>query len=99
VLFAWCKNIAQNIAPSVGSRSDRDDNSLAETINGLYKAEVIHRRPPWKSRGAAELATQEVSGLIQPRTPDATAGVHLSRVSRGEPLLETQHEGPQGSLP
>jgi len=32
------------IEPSVGSRGDRYDNALAETINGLYKAELIHRR-------------------------------------------------------
>ena len=35
------------------------DNALAETINGLYKAELIHRRAPWKSREAVELATLE----------------------------------------
>jgi len=32
---------------------------LAETINGLYKAEVIHRRVPWKTNQAVELATLE----------------------------------------
>ena len=47
------------IEPSVGSRGDSYDNALAETINGLYKAEVIHRRGPWKSREAVELATLE----------------------------------------
>ena len=35
----------------------RDDNALAETINGLYKAEVIHRRGPWRSFEAVEYAT------------------------------------------
>src|ERR1700722_16477446 len=35
------------IEPSVGSVGDSYDNALAETINGLYKAEVIHRRGPW----------------------------------------------------
>ena len=30
-----------------------------ETINGLYKAEVIHRRGPWKTRESVELATLE----------------------------------------
>lgn len=45
------------IASSVGSRGDSYDNALAETINGLYKAELIHRRGPWKSREAVELAT------------------------------------------
>lgn len=47
------------IEPSVGSRGDSYDNALAETINGLYKAEVIHRRGPWKSVEAVELATLE----------------------------------------
>ena len=35
------------------------DNALAETINGLYKAELAHRRAPWKTREAVELATLE----------------------------------------
>ena len=34
-------------------------NALAETINGLYKAEIIHRRGPWKTREAVEMATLE----------------------------------------
>ncbi len=33
----------------VGSRGDSYDNALAETINGLYKAELIHRHAPWKT--------------------------------------------------
>ena len=41
------------IEPSVGSY----DNALAETINGLYKAEVIHRRGPWRSFKAVEFTT------------------------------------------
>ncbi|MCL9825827.1 integrase core domain-containing protein, partial [Ralstonia solanacearum] len=45
------------IEPSVGSRGDSYDNALAETVNGLYKAELIHRRAPWKSRESVELAT------------------------------------------
>ena len=44
---------------SVGSHSDSHDNALAETINGLYKTELIHRRAPWKSREAVELATSQ----------------------------------------
>ena len=47
------------IKPSVGSIGDRYDNALAETINGLYKAELIHRRGPWKTKEAVELATLE----------------------------------------
>ncbi|SCX16520.1 Transposase InsO and inactivated derivatives [Nitrosomonas eutropha] len=49
----------RGIRPSVGSTGDAYDNALAETINGLYKAELIHRRAPWKSRAAVELATLE----------------------------------------
>ena len=44
------------IEPSVGSVGDSFDNALAETINGLYKAEVIHRKR-WRSRADVELAT------------------------------------------
>jgi transposase InsO family protein len=47
------------IEPSVGSRGDSYDNALAETINGLYKAELIHRRTAWKTRESVELATLE----------------------------------------
>jgi len=47
------------IEPSVGSIGDSFDNAPAETINGLYKAEIIHRRGPWKTREAVELATLE----------------------------------------
>ena len=47
------------IRPSASSRGDSYDNALAETINGLYKAEIIHKRGPWKTREAVELATLE----------------------------------------
>ena len=47
------------IEPSVGSVGDSYDNAVAETINGLYKAEVIHRRGPWRSFEAVEFATLE----------------------------------------
>ena len=42
---------------SVGSRGDSYDNALAETVNGLYKAELIHRAGPWRSVAQVELAT------------------------------------------
>ena len=45
------------IEPSVGSVGDSCDNALAETINGLYKTEVIHRRGPWRNFQAVEVAT------------------------------------------
>lgn len=47
------------IEPSVGSVGDSYDNALAETINGLYKTEVIHRKGPWRSLEDVEFATLE----------------------------------------
>ena len=47
------------IESSVGSVGDSYDNALAETINGLYKTELIHKRGPWKSRESLEFATLE----------------------------------------
>ena len=47
------------VEPSVGSVGDSYDNALAETIIGLFKAEVIHRRGPWRSLDAVEYATLE----------------------------------------
>ena len=47
------------IEPSVGSVGDSYDNALAESINGLYKTEVIRRRGPWRSLEAVESATLE----------------------------------------
>lgn len=42
---------------SVGSRGDSYDNALAEAVNGLYKAEVIHKSGPWRSLDQVEFAT------------------------------------------
>jgi putative transposase len=50
---------AAGIDPSVGNVGDSYDNALAETINGLYKAELIHRRASWRTLEAVELATLE----------------------------------------
>ena len=59
VSIRYTERLAQaGIEPSVGSVGDSYDNALAETINGLYKAELIHRRS-WKSLQDVELATLE----------------------------------------
>jgi transposase InsO family protein len=47
------------VEPSVGSVGDSYDNALAESIIGLYKAEVIHHRGPWRHLDAVEYATLE----------------------------------------
>ena len=45
------------IEPSVGSVGDAYDNALAETINGLYKTEVIRRRKSWRTIDEVEMET------------------------------------------
>jgi transposase InsO family protein len=58
VSIRYTERLAEaGIEPSVGSRGDSYDNALAETINGLYKTELIHRRAPWKTKESLELAT------------------------------------------
>jgi putative transposase len=60
VSIKYTERLAEaGIEPSVGSVGESYDNALAETINGLYKAEVIHRRGPWRSFQAVEFATLE----------------------------------------
>ena len=60
VSIRYSERLAEaGIEPSVGSKGDSYDNALAETINGLYKAELIHRRAPWKTKEAVEFATLE----------------------------------------
>jgi putative transposase len=59
VSIRYTERLAEaGIEPSVGSVGDSYDNALAETINGLYKAEVIHRRS-WRNLQEVELATLE----------------------------------------
>lgn len=60
VSIKYTERLAEaGIEPSVGSVGDSYDNALAETINGLFKAELIHRRGPWRSFEAVEYATLE----------------------------------------
>lgn len=49
--------IAAGVAASVGTVGDSYDNALAETVNGLYKAELIHTKRVWESVTHVELAT------------------------------------------
>ena len=82
------------IEPSVGSVGDSYDNALAETINGLFKAEVIHRRGPWCSFEAVEYATLEWVDwfknrrLLEPigNIPPAEAEANFYAVLETEPM-------------
>jgi putative transposase len=60
VSLKYTERLAEaGIEPSVGSVGDPYDNALAETVIGLFKTEVIHRRGPWRSFEAVEFATLE----------------------------------------
>jgi transposase InsO family protein len=60
VSIRYTERLAQaGMEPSVGSIGDSYDNALAETVIGLFKAEVIRRRGPWRSLEAVEFATLE----------------------------------------
>ena len=60
VSIKYTERLAEaGVEPSVGSVGDSYDNALAETINGLYKAEVIHRHGPRRTFEAVEFATLE----------------------------------------
>ena len=49
--------IVAGVKASVGTVGDSYDNALAETVNGLYKAELIHSKRVWESVAAVEIAT------------------------------------------
>jgi len=95
VSIRYSERLAEaGIEPSVGSKGDSYDNALAETINGLYKAELIHRRSPWRTREAVEIATLEWVNwfnhhrLLEPIgyiTPEE-AEDHYYRNLAGQPL-------------
>jgi putative transposase len=60
VSIKYTERLAEaGIEPSVGSVGDSYDNALAETVIGLFKAEVIHQRGPWRSFESVEFATLE----------------------------------------
>jgi len=62
----------------VGSVGDSCDNVLAETINGLYKAEVIHKEGPWRGLEDAERATLWVGGFSNSRLLRSVGDVPLA---------------------
>ena len=83
------------IATSVGSRGDSYDNALAETVNGLYKTELIHRQGPWRGREDLELATLQWAdwfnhwrlfsaiGYVPPAEYEATSSARLTPAAAG----------------
>ena len=95
-LDSYTERLAEaGIEPSVGSVGDSYDNALAETINGLFKTEVIHRRGPWRTFEAVEFATLEWVDwfnnrrLLEPigNIPPAEAEARLLRQPGGTAAL------------
>ena len=79
---------------SVGSRGDSYDNALAESVNGLYQAEVIHRRS-WRSLEQVELATAEwVDWWNHRRLHGAIDSLPPAEY---EALYYSHHEAPQAA--
>ena len=98
------------IQPSVGAVGSSYDNALAETINGLYKTELIKPRKPWRTIEEVELATAEWVALVQPppplrvlrRHPTGRAGGRLLRSTpeasrRLSPQIRTHRGGSRWS--
>ena len=95
----YTERLAQaGLVPSVGSVGDSYDNALAETINGLYKAEVIHRCGPWRMLEAVEYATLEWVDWFNNRrslepighVPPAEAEAHLRSDQENSRLTHTK---------
>jgi len=98
------------VVNSVGSRGDSYDNALAETVNGLYKAELIHRQGSWRNVEQVELATsawvhwwnaQRLHGacgdgnrLLLVPAEEALQGSRGNKTSAGVPVL--RREGEEG---
>jgi putative transposase len=98
VSIKYTERLAEaGIEPSVGSVGDSYDNAMAETINGLYKAEVIHRRGPWRSFEAVEFATLEWVDWFNHRRQLAPIGNIPPGRSR-RPLLRYARTAGHGSV-
>ena len=65
------------VMPSVGSVADSYDNAMAEALNGTFKAELIHRCGPWKTRAQTEIAIYEwISWSATPASTPPSATSH-----------------------
>lgn len=88
------------ITPSVGAVGSSYDNALAETINGLYKTEVIKRRGPWRSSDDVEYATAEWVDWFNHRRlyeywgdiPPAELEAHYYAHLQAQPTAELTHK-------
>jgi putative transposase len=84
--------IEAGAAVSVGSKGDSYDNALAETVNGLYKTELIHRHGPWRSLDELELATLEYIDWFNHRRLHSACGYRPP--AEYEAIHYPQHNAP-----
>ncbi len=93
VSIKYTERLAEaGIEPSVGSVGDSYDNALAETINGLYKAEVVHRGGPWRTFEAVEFATLEWVDWFNNRRLSGAYRLHPAGRSRGALLRHAERQ-------
>jgi transposase InsO family protein len=71
------------ITASIGSVGDSYDNAMAEALNGTYKAELIHRHRPWKTR--QQPSSPSSNGSTGTTRPDFTARSATSHPSNVKP--------------
>ena len=70
---------------SVGSRGDSYDNAMAESLNGLYKTELVRKRGPWRGLEDLELATLEWVDWYNHRRLSSVTGHPMHPTSRRRP--------------
>jgi putative transposase len=101
VSIRYTERLAQaGIAASVGTVGDSFDNALAETINGLYKTELIKPRAPWRTLDAVEIATAEWVEWFNHRRlyehcgdiPPVEAEDHYYAQQSAQPTAELSHQ-------
>ncbi len=85
--------IAAGVKASVGAIGDSYDNALAETVNGLYEAELIHSKRIWESISEVELATM---GWVHWRN---TARLHEALGYRTPLSVEESYTHPMATAP
>jgi putative transposase len=80
--MSYTQRLAEaELVPSVGSVGDSYDSTLAETINGLNKAEVIWRQRSWPNASAVEMAT--LRWVDQMKPPPENPGRFTARLPSG----------------
>lgn len=101
VSIRYTERLAEaGIAASVGTVGDSFDNALAETINGLYKTELIKPRGPWRTLDAVEYATAEWVDWFNHRRlyeycgdiPPVEAENHYYAQQQTQPQLEPSNQ-------